>query len=114
MPNTNAQAIKVSNERGRPFADRLGHAANLTTLLTDLATAEGWFGGGTPLFPADNEVIDDGSAVDGRTQVTNNDLRRLFLSVGQDFTAWLDTDVVAGVTRRDLILKVAVNPIESL
>lgn len=114
MPNTNPEAIRVANERGRPYADRMGHAANLTTLLTALAIAEGWFGGGSALFPADDEVIVDGSAVDGRAPVTNNDLRRLFLNVGQDFTSWLDTDVVAGVTRRDLILKVAVNPIESL
>jgi hypothetical protein len=102
MPNSNPQAVRVANEKIRVAADRLGQFYNLSKALSAEGTAEGWL----TLFPNDVEVMVDGSATDGRTPITNADVRDIITMI-QDLITWAEA---ASNARRNLMLKVAVNP----
>ena len=102
MPNTNPQAIKLSNERFRVLADRLAQTYHFARALQAQIVAEGV----DSLFAADKDPIDDGSAIDGRAPITNEDVKALIVAV--DHTVdFFDKDTA----QRDLILRVAVNPL---
>ena len=103
MPNSNPQAIKISNEKIRPLADRMAQLYNLIKSAQIEYAAEGW---GT-LFPNDVEVIVDGSTTDGRTPITNADVRNFMLTDAVTFLTNLEASTNAG---RDRVFKIAVNP----
>lgn len=103
MPNTNPQAILIANTKIRPLADRLGKTYNLLKALQAEAAAEGWLS----LFPNDVELIVDGSAQDGRTQITNAEVRTLLTGIGLEYITLLEQNSNA---HRNIVLKIAVNP----
>lgn len=102
MPNTNPQAIRFSNERARPLCDRLAQAYHFASELQKQIAAEGIEG----LFSKDGDVIDDGAAVDGRSPLTNDDVKGVLNAI-DTYVQFLDGNPVV----RDLVLRVAVNPI---
>ncbi len=102
MPNTNPQAVLISNDKMRKAADR---AAQLYLLFKSLQieyNAENW----NALFPADAELIVDGSAIDGRTPITNNDVRGMFTFIDAYITFMEQNTNL----NRNLVNKIAVNP----
>lgn len=102
MPNTNPEAIRVANERIRLLADRIMQLYNHMKVLQIQATDQGWL----VLFPADNEVIEDGSAIDGRQSVTNQIVRDLLL----DVAAYITDMETNGNARRNKASIISVNP----
>lgn len=98
---TDPAAVRWSNERARPLADLVAGAFQGMVLY-----AQAWDSKGMgSLIPDDNSVVDDGSAVDGRTPITGHDLHELRALV---------TDLVAmGAgqnSRMPTVLKASVNP----
>jgi hypothetical protein len=108
MPNTNPQAILIANEKLRPLADRLGQVYNYCKMAQDEYAAEGWLA----LFPNDAELIEDGSATDGRTRLTNQDVRNFMTYVGRLINIFEGGQVAAdaGGPMKNNVLKVAVHP----
>lgn len=102
MPNTNAQAIRVANERFRPFADKMAQNYHFCKAFKDQIAAEGI----DSLFAADKEVVDDGAAIDGRSPLTNEDLKLLITAVDA-FLGFMDERSEL----RDTLLRTAVNPL---
>lgn len=102
MANTNPQAVRVANERFRPLADRIAQSYHFCKAFKDQIQAEGI----DTLFATDKDVIEDGSAVDGRSPLANEDVKGLIAFLDQ-FGTFMDGDP----TMRDLILRVAVNPL---
>lgn len=94
-------AVKFSNERIRPLADLVAGAFQQIQSFK-----EAWEAKGIGNLVADSsEVIDDGSAVDGRTPITGHDLYLL--------KALADDLVAMGVgenTKIPTVLKISVNP----
>lgn len=103
MPNTNPEAIRVANEKIRPLADAMAGLYNALKSAQIEYTAENWAG----LFPNDAEIIVDGSATDGRTQITNAEVRAFMLTDVVAFLNALEASVNAG---RDRVFKIAPNP----
>jgi hypothetical protein len=102
MPNTNAQAIRIANEKIRPCADKFGQLYNLCKALQAEAQAEVW----TAKFPNDAEVLIDGSETDGREIITNANVASFMTMVGTFLTYMEQTSNA----NRNLTLKIAVNP----
>lgn len=102
MPNTNPQAVLIANTKIRVAADRFGQLYGYLKILQAEAGAEGWLG----LFPADAELIVDGSAQDGRTPVTNNDMRA-FITLAGAYITFMEQTSNANL---NLTMKIAVNP----
>jgi len=102
MPNTNPQAILVANSKVRPAADRFGQLYGFLKILQVEVAAENWL----ILFPADNEIVVDGSAVDGRTPITNNDVRA-FITLAGAYLTFMEQSANANL---NLTMKIAVNP----
>lgn len=102
MPNTNPQALSVMNNKIRVAADRFGQAYNLFKAMQAEAQAEGWMA----LFPADSEIVEDGSLTDGRTRITNQETRDFITDVGS-FITFCEASSNAV---RNRALKIAVNP----
>lgn len=84
MPNTNPQAVAVANEKLRPLADRLGQLYYYMKIAQNEYNAENWLS----LFPNDADTIADGSATDGRTIITNTDVRNFMTHVGTLITSF--------------------------
>ena len=103
MPNTNPQAIVIANTKIRPLADLLAKLYNRIKSAQIEFTAEDW---GT-LFPNDSEIIVDGSAVDGRTPITNAEVRTFMLTDAVAVLTPLEASSNAG---RNRVFKIAVNP----
>lgn len=103
MANTNTQAIKIANEKIRPLADQFARLYNRLKSAQIEFAAEGW----GALFPADAEVITDGSAVDGRTPITNADVRSFMLTDAVSFLSTLEASANVG---RDRVFKISPNP----
>lgn len=103
MPNSNPQAIVIANTKIRPLADRMARLYNAFKSAQIEFAAEGW---GT-LFPNDSEVIVDGSAEDGRTPITNADVRAFMLTDAVAFLNALEASTNAG---RDRVFKISPNP----
>lgn len=102
MANTNPQAIAIANGKIRPAADRLGQAYNLFKALQAEGTAENWLA----LFPANAELVVDGSELDGRAPVTNQDVRDFVADVTA-FITWMEAN---SNVIRNRALRIAVNP----
>lgn len=102
MPNTNPQAILIANEKIRPAANRFGQLYGFLKILQAEATAESWL----TLFPNDSELLVDGSAVDGRTPITNADARAFITLAG----AYLTFMEQASAANLNLTMKIAPNP----
>lgn len=103
MPNTNPQAIKVANEKIRPLADAMAGLYNALKSAQIEFVAESW----GALFPNDAEIIVDGSATDGRTQITNAEVRAFMLT---DAVAFLNAMEASANVGRDRVFKLAPNP----
>jgi hypothetical protein len=103
MPNSNPQAIKVANDKIRPLADAMAGLYNALKSAQIEYVAEGW---GT-LFPNDAEPIVDGSATDGRTTITNAEIRAFMLTDAVGLINALEASAFAG---RDRVFKIAPNP----
>ena len=103
MPNSNPQAVLIANSKVRPLCDAMAGLYSRIKAAQIEFTAEGW---GT-LFPNDSEVIVDGSATDGRTPITNADVRTFMLTDAVSFLNALEASTNAG---RDRIFKIAPNP----
>lgn len=103
MPNSNPQSVRIANEKIRVLADRIGQLYNALKSAQIEYTAEGW----GALFPNDAEVIVDGSATDGRTPITNADVRFFMLTDAVGILTALEANANAG---RDRVFKIAVHP----
>jgi hypothetical protein len=91
---TNAQAVRWSNERVRPLADKLVAAYYaLASYQTDYA-AQGI--AATVAAAANGDTMLDGSAQDGRTPVTKVSMLNFNAALAQIKTA-IDTTAVPGV-----------------
>ena len=102
MANTNPQAVRISNEKIRPCADRFGQLYNYVKALQAESAAEGW----TALFPNDANVISDGADVDGRAIILNSDVSA-FITLVSAYITFMEQSANAN---RNLTLKIAVNP----
>lgn len=100
--NVNPQAIRIANEKIRVAADRFGTLYNYLKALQAEAAAEAWL----TLFPATADLIADGSDVDGRAPITNQEVRS-FITLAGSFVTFMEASSNAN---RDLALKIAVNP----
>lgn len=100
--NQNPQAIRLANERFRVFADRAGQLYHFGRALQAQIVAERV----ESLFSGDaKSVLQDRSAEDGRTPLTNDDIKGLIGAVDA-VVAFYDNDPAL----RDLLLRAAVNP----
>ena len=104
MPNTNPQAIRIANDNIRPAADRFGQLYNLMKAYQAEAVAEDWLA----LFPANSEIIEDGSATDGRAPITNQEVRDFIQTVITPYINFMEAN---SFVLRNLTLKIAVNPV---
>jgi hypothetical protein len=100
MPNTNPQAVRAANEMFRVLCDRLAQTYHYCRMLQAEIAAEGI----DNLFADDKDVIVDGSAEDGRSPISNEDIKGLIAAV-DNIVAFYD----GTPTQRDLILRVSVN-----
>jgi len=103
MPNSNPQAVLIANTKIRPLCDLMAGLYSKIKQAQIEYTSEGW----GALFPNDAEVMVDGSATDGRTPITNADIRAFILTDAQGFLTALEASANAG---RDRIFKIAPNP----
>ena len=103
MPNTNPQAIKIANDKIRRLGDKFAQLYNAVKSAQIEYTAENW----ATLFPNDAEIIVDGSAEDGRTPITNADVRNFMLT---DAVAFLNSLETASNAGRNRVFKIAPNP----
>jgi len=103
MPNSNPQAILIANTKIRPLADRVARLYNAIKSAQIEYIAEGW---GT-LFPNDSEIIVDGSSTDGRTPITNAEVRAFMLTDAAAVLIALEASSNAG---RDRVFKISPNP----
>lgn len=103
MPNSNPQAVRVGNEKIRPLADLMAGLYNALKSAQIEYTSDGW----ATLFPNDAEVLVDGSDVDGRTPITNADVRNFMLTDAVGLINALEASSNAG---RNRVFKLAVNP----
>ena len=105
MANTNPQAIAFSNGRIRPMADKLAQAyyscKSLVNDWNDQNVA-------AVIIPGDSTIIADGSATDGRNQITNDNAYGIVLQA-QAFVNSMEASNSANLTA---ILKVAVNTLQ--
>lgn len=101
MAITDPNAIKFSNEQMRPIADRF-----MQLYWAAKQAAADWTSKGLgALITNDASAVADGSATDGRTQITGADLNVL-LSHLNTFVADLEA---SSNLKRNQIQKVAVN-----
>lgn len=103
MPNSNPQAVKIANEKIRVLANKFGQLYNALKSAQIEYTAENW----GALFPADSEELVDNSTVDGRTPITNNDIRTFMLT---DAVAFIATMEASANAARNRIFKIAPSP----
>jgi hypothetical protein len=102
--NTNAQAIKVSNEKVRPACDKILQIYFIMKALQSEFTAQGW----SALFPVADPTgeVKDGAATDGRTVVTNQSVQDIFTALSA-FITHMEASTNLNLNR---YLKAAVNP----
>lgn len=101
MANTNPQAIKAVNERFRTFADSGAQFRNRTRIVLEKIEADGV----ESLFTDDKDQIDDGSQTDGRSRLTNEDIKRLLDAMRQCDQFFTDHSDVFNI-----ILRASTNP----
>lgn len=102
MPNiTDPSAILFCNSSIRPAADKLIQLYNFAKNIQANFTAKGL----SSLFPNDTSLIVDGSAQDGRTQITGFDANVVLSWLGSFITSMEATSN----TQLNQVGKVAVN-----
>jgi hypothetical protein len=105
MAITNPEAVKFSNEFVRVFADALVTAYDSAVAYKAYWDARSYL---TALFPdSDVEIVDDGSAQDGRPAMTGQKVQALY-NQATAILAWGDT-LVGGKTRITWLRTMAVN-----
>ena len=106
MANTNAQAISFSNTRIRPMSDLLYS----TYLSAKKLTAEWNAQSVATVIPNDSTIIADGSATDGRPQITDAQATNIVTRCNEIITWYEGTGTLSATTGRDTtILAVEVN-----
>ena len=106
MPNTDPQVIAFANTRVRPMADRM-----FSLYLESQAFLAEYTAGdiGTQIDTAGaGEILVDGSAVDGRTEITGGDIYNLVGAV-QEFIDFVENGAVTTADRVTTITKPHVN-----
>lgn len=103
MPNTNTQAIKISNEDIRPLADAMAKLYHRAKEVGQRAVAQDW---NNQYFATDADVLVDGAAIDGRQLVTNGKLK-ILLALAAAFVTDMET---SSSLKLNQTLQVAVNP----
>ena len=102
MAITNTQAVRFASEVIRPFADHYGSLYYEAKALVDAWNAQGL----AALVPNDSqEVVTDGSATDGRPQITGADVVTM---VTRAMELVSDLEAADGA-KRGTVLKPAVN-----
>jgi hypothetical protein len=102
--NTNAQAIRVANEKVRPCSDKILQVYFFMKTMQAEYAAQNW----AALFPTGDptgEII-DGARQDGRSVITNADVNNVITALG----AFITHIEASTNQQRDRYLKVAVNP----
>lgn len=103
MAISDPEAIRWSNEKVRPSADR---AAQL--YYFSKAVIQDWYGNGmSSLIPPTDDVIEDGSATDGRHPITGNDVNNL-ITLLNGYVMDLEAN---GNAQLNVVLGAAVNPL---
>lgn len=106
MPlNSNPHAVRIGNEKIRHLADRAAQLYNFSKMLQAEGAAENWTGM-FPLVANAADTLDDGSAVDGRYVMTNQDVRDFIA----DITSIVNFFEASSNAVRNRVLKIAVNP----
>lgn len=96
-------AIAFSNSEIRVIADKY-----MQLYWACKSTSSDWTSKGmAALFPNDASLVIDGSATDGRTQITGADVNVLFAHLSTLIT---DLEATANI-KRNQINKIAVNPV---
>jgi hypothetical protein len=90
MANTNAQAIAFANNRIRPMADELYCAYLSAKKLVSEWTAQSV----ATVIPNDATIISDGSATDGRPQITDAQATAVVTRC-QELISWMENGLVA-------------------
>lgn len=105
--NSNPQVKKLCDEDIRPFCDLLAGVAIRANILLLRWAAEGF----DPLVPRNEDAIDDGADKDGRTVLTNGDIRRV-IEVCGDIKLLSDgtTPVTGSAAKFASIVRASVNP----
>lgn len=93
--NTNPNALAVANEKIRPLCRKLVAAKYLLAQVKEEFNAVG----GLSLFPNDAEVLADGAPDDGRSTLTNAEVRDIAGAIN-DILAAID-----GHAALDLLVK---------
>lgn len=100
---TNPQAVRFANEVIRPLAD-----AYAQLYFRTQAVAAEWAAQNIgALIPNTPDVVVDGSALDGRPQITGTDVN-LFAAQAVAFIADADAN---GKVKLNTMLRIAVNPV---
>lgn len=90
MANTNPQAIVFTNTKIRPMADLL-----YTTYQTAKSVVNQWNAQSvSSVIPNDSVVIGDGSATDGRAQITDAQATAIITRC-QELINWMEQGLVA-------------------
>jgi hypothetical protein len=91
MPNVNVQAIAFTNTKARPTADIIYSA-----YLTAKKIVQDWNSQSvSSVIPNDATLISDGSATDGRNQVTNANVTSV-ITRAQEFINWMERGTLDG------------------
>ena len=106
MANTNPQAVRIVNDIIRPNCDRYAGLTAALTLTLEHGSVQDWMS----LFPDDDEVIADGSDLDGRKPLTNRQVR-LIIGATRAYLGFAATPLGDGLpTPQQAALLAAVNP----
>lgn len=103
MAIDNAEAVAFANNRARPASDR---SAQL--YWWSKAMIQEWYAndlGG--LIPPTDDVIDDGSAADGRHPITGNDVNNL-ITLLQGYVTQMEAN---GNAQLNVVLGISPNPL---
>lgn len=103
MAITDSEAVAFSNKRVRPSADK---AAQLYYFSKEVI--QEWYANDlASLIPPTDDVIDDGSATDGRHPITGNDVNNL-ITLLQEYVTRMEA---TGNAQLNVTLGIAVNPL---
>ena len=102
MPITDVEAVRFANEQIRPVADKLAQFYYLAKSVRDQ-----WFARGMAArFPNTTDVVEDGSAKDGRPRITGADVNNLITRLDEIVTSF----EAGSNAKLNTVLNVAVNP----
>jgi len=103
---TDPQIVKFCNEKIRPLADSVYSSYYKSlSLVSDYVSGD--IAGNLQKWASD-DLVADGSEVDGRTRLTRQDLEYEY-KILFDFIAFLEAEVTSGVSRLSIISKSHIN-----